>query len=448
MRSTVYKALTIFTAFSIACCFNKAISAPTSDDQKKISTIKFTLPEKTLSLYALPVNSAPKNLKAKTSEAVKHLVSEPLQKKILSQYLPNPAMKIKLVSRQKLIPPPLKSLPFTSATAEQVSVTDKASRFIVVGVYGSPATWPPENDIVARSTAGALATELDTIAIDLYSETAMNPQVALEIHKKDSPLCFSNFLKVLVSTHEKGCWMTSEGLWRFGIPEIQAVNVPPQLDNEMSKLITGLAWKLLKECKSAESRTIDLPPTFTLLSSDITDAYGIDKVEGEASTVVHLQLQKSSDTRQSLLTITAPPGDERDKGEHFFELLKPIFDLTHHKIISVERSEEMEKAIVQARSKLPDIRKRFLSGELSANSKLIVKFAVKGHQHTEFLWAYVADWSNANVIKAYSGNDALHGSRIKAGQEIRLEQHSVVDWAVMNKGKIVEGAWTNKVLGH
>lgn len=77
-----------------------------------------------------------------------------------------------------------------------------------------------------------------------------------------------------------------------------------------------------------------------------------------------------------------------------------------------------------------------------------MKFGVKVNRGTEYLWAFVTDWSDENVIKGSCGNDAQDGSTLRAGQPVSLESDSIVDWAVMVDNKIIEGAWTNKVLGH
>ncbi|MGD9681420.1 MAG: DUF2314 domain-containing protein [Candidatus Obscuribacterales bacterium] len=427
----------------IALAVMALLSGQTCVDSKE-SSIKIDLPEKTLSFYLLPVGGSPGDLKQLTEESVKQRVESPLKEMILDKFLPSPLVQIKLVDRDELPPVPFEIISSTGASAEQEETVRKARQFVTVWVEGLPLEFPPYYEIVCRSIAGALAAELKTFAVDAFSLTAMTAENALEIPR---PFKASGLIMVLVSSNERGCWMTTKGLQRFGLPELQVVDAPPQVENEIARVMTGLAWRLLKDCGSVEASSVDIPQDIELSSRDIADAYGEEKLEG-GSAVVHLRLDTGDKDRETFLTITAPPGDKRASGEYLIDLCRPIFSYSHDATVQARASRAMDKAMDTARAGLPAIRQRFLSGKLPPRGQLIVKFGVKVNRGTEYLWAFVTDWGEENVIKGSCGNDAQDGSNLRAGQPVTLELDSIVDWAVMVDNEIVEGAWTNKVLGH
>ena len=81
--------------------------------------------------------------------------------------------------------------------------------------------------------------------------------------------------------------MTTKGLGRFGLPELQARNVPPQLGQAWTRVLTGLASGLLGSwLKALRDRA---EPAFAQLSAvlevgegDIARAYDAPVTEGAA----------------------------------------------------------------------------------------------------------------------------------------------------------------------
>jgi hypothetical protein len=107
----------------------------------------------------------------------------------------------------------------------------------------------------------------------------------------------------------------------------------------------------------------------------------------------------------------------------------------------------MDRAIATARSGLSGIRDRFESGRLDLREKLLVKYAVPADAGTEYLWAYVTSWRDAERILATSAADAIYHPRIRAGRPVVVDAGTVVDWAVEHDELgIVEGAWTQAAL--
>ena len=102
-----------------------------------------------------------------------------------------------------------------------------------------------------------------------------------------------------------------------------------------------------------------------------------------------------------------------------------------------------------ARSQLPAVRQRFLSGEIPLRARLMVKHrivATDGSQSSEYPWAYVTAWDDPAKVLGNSAGDAVLDPRVRVGRPIVISAESVVDWAIWTDGEgVVEGGVTNVV---
>lgn len=74
-----------------------------------------------------------------------------------------------------------------------------------------------------------------------------------------------------------------KGMGRFGLPELQSHNVPPQYGDQWTKLITGIASRLLSVWTDAlrdrRSPVAQIPAVLEVSESDAAAAY---RAEAEA----------------------------------------------------------------------------------------------------------------------------------------------------------------------
>lgn len=108
----------------------------------------------------------------------------------------------------------------------------------------------------------------------------------------------------------------------------------------------------------------------------------------------------------------------------------------------------LDEAMAKARAELPEVRSRFLASQFPRGGQLILKFRVTDGTNSEYLWAFPLNWESPNEIEATCGNHSQLDPSFQPGRRMNLNLESIVDWAVLVDEQIVEGAGTNKVLGH
>ncbi|CAO5226779.1 hypothetical protein [Frankia sp. AgKG'84/4] len=104
-----------------------------------------------------------------------------------------------------------------------------------------------------------------------------------------------------------------------------------------------------------------------------------------------------------------------------------------------------DQAIFAARSRLADLRRRFLGRDLPPLGSLIVRHQVAIPDGAEWPWAKVSTWPSPTVLRGRSLNDGAHPSlaHIRMGALLRIPSADVIDWAIIDaRGEITEGAWT------
>lgn len=450
-RRCIALGLALITTFSTSGCSASLPAQTVSGSPEKQtkapmkSTITINLPEKTLSLYILPVNSVPIEVQGLAIAAVKHQITSPQRVMILEKCLSNSSIQLKTIGRNELPPYPMEMLTACGSTKEQLATLNNTKNFIRISLEDSPTIWPPYNEVAVRMVAGALAAELKTFTVDLVALSTRTAEAALQIQSDNKLPTMAEFVKVIQSDNKNGRWMTTNGLQRFGLPELQVVDVAPQISDNMAYLMIGLAWKILKEHHDTKTSKLLLASPVTLTRADISEAYGEETKNGKNSAPVYLCLDKGDRDSETYLTIRAPEGEEKPFNQYLTELCSTIFGESSDRTALSQRSKAMEEAMKSARDELPSVRNRFLSGKLPKRSQLMVKFGVGG-KRKEYLWASITDWSDETKPRGYCGNNAVEGSDLKAGQPLTLDSDSIVDWAVMINDDIVEGARTNKVL--
>ncbi|MCK9896662.1 hypothetical protein [Frankia sp. AgB32] len=106
-----------------------------------------------------------------------------------------------------------------------------------------------------------------------------------------------------------------------------------------------------------------------------------------------------------------------------------------------------DQAIFAARSRLADIRRRFLGHDLPPLGSLIVRHqvAIPDGAEAEWPWARVSSWPSPALLRGRSLNDGAHPSlaHIRMGALLRIPSADIIDWAIIDaRGEIAEGAWT------
>lgn len=427
-----------------ACSFD---SAPWASGERNTIVLPIVAPT---AIYAIPIETSPTKLREFVSDAVKRSAPESIKATIFNK-LGTPSMKVEIWPKDRIPSAIFDMLLYSGSSAEEVNALSKAKNFIVIIGVGNPG-WPPLHELETQAVAASVARELKTSAVDLYLPKSVSVEDALNVSQaqKSNP-CFYQWSKVLNSDGSKGLWMTTRGLARIGLMEVQSIDVPPQLEDSWSYVMSGLCWKIAKNLNvelKAGKKEVELPSIIELTDKDLEEAFASPvSLKKNTSTRLFLKIARGRD-EDDYITIVQPNGDKRKFGEYVVDVTRELLGAHDYPIVRSKRSEAMEKAIATAKAQLPSVRKRFLNKEFPFKGRLILKFEIEKGDAREFLWAYVTDWKDPKKIQAYCGNDSEFDPRLRAGQVLNLNVDKIVDWALMEKSDIVQGGYTIKVLQH
>ncbi|GAA2075853.1 hypothetical protein [Actinomadura alba] len=124
-----------------------------------------------------------------------------------------------------------------------------AERHLLVTATHGPA-WPPLHVYTAATTAEALAVSTGGILLDPESPLLRRIRWAPCALRHRDGFGVADWLEVAVSADEtdirRGMRMTTGGLARFGLPELLADRIPPDLAGGWCDVLNGLAQTLLE----------------------------------------------------------------------------------------------------------------------------------------------------------------------------------------------------------
>ena len=245
--------------------------------------------------------------------------------------------------------------------------------------------------------------------------------------------------------------MTTKGLGRFGLPELQVRNVPPQLGRAWTRVLNGAASRLLGTWlhalrDQAGSAFAQLPELLEVREDDVARAYDTPGTNGPA-VAVRLTFDPSLEDHADTFVSIQPPDDyPASAGEFMAGVHAALFGQSGQEIRPLAPSDEMDRAMSAARAALPAVRARFLAGDLPPRAQLMIKHEISARGRAEYPWAYVTSWTDPGRILGNSAGDAALDPAIRAGRPIVVDAGAIIDWAIWIDGKgIVEGGQTNVI---
>jgi hypothetical protein len=333
-----------------------------------------------------------------------------------------------------------------------VRVVTVAAEFVMIRAVSSPG-WPPMHEWAARACAAVLAAEAGVPLVDNATPQVLTADAALRTlpEAEDDRFRLADWVLVFQSAGRGGLWMTTKGLGRFGLPELQVRNVPPQLGRAWTRVLNGVASRLLGIWlralrDQAGSAFAQLPELLEVRERDIARAYDAPGTGGPA-VAVRLAFDPSpEDNADSFVSIQPPDDYPASAGEFMAGVHAALFGQSGLQIRYLAPSEEMDRAMRAAREVLPAVRARFLAGDLPPRAQLMVKHEISAQGRAEYPWAYVTSWADPDRVLGNSAGDAALDPAIRAGRPIVVDAGAIIDWAIWIDGKgIVEGGQTNVI---
>jgi hypothetical protein len=366
------------------------------------------------------------------------------------------AVTVHAMSSSSLPPVPGLLQEYLGVASELVRAVAEASEFVVVRA-SCPPGWPPMHEWAGRACAAVLASQAGVPLVDTGTPKVLAADAALRTlpGADDARFRLADWMGVFQSAGIGGLRMTTKGLGRFGLPELQVRNVPPQLGQAWTRVLTGLASNLLGTWLNAlrdraEPAFAQLPAALEVGEADIARAYDAPVTEGPA-VLVRLTFDPSPQaSADSFLSVQPPDDYPASAGEFLAGVCATLFGQHELQIRFLAPSDEMERAMRAAREALPAVRARFLDGDLPPRAQLMIKHEISVPGQAEYPWAYVTSWADPARVLGNSAGDATLDPGIRAGRPIVVAAETIIDWAIWVDGKgITEGGQTNVIAqGH
>lgn len=370
------------------------------------------------------------------------------------QLLDGPLLSVQSRAVDELPDLPSELLAAFGATGGQLARLRDAQRCLVVQASFRPG-WPPAHEWGARAVAAALADALQVDLIDLFGLQFLTPADAVRsLPDADGRIRLVDWVLVPYSPDEGGLWFTTKGLRRFGLLELQAQQVPSRYVRAWGAIMTGVGRRLLRIWTEALSEPeppafVQLPVHLPVTGHDIAVAYGNqDRHDSAGSALLRIALDPSTDPdADSFLTLGPPQhADEQDPTAYFARICGELFGAGQPEIHYARPSDAMARAVASARRSLGEIRARFLADALPAGGRLLVKYGLAAADGHEYVWAGVTGWPSPGRIVAASTVDAVSDPSVRVGSPVEVDTADVVDWALLDGARMVEGGWTEAVL--
>jgi len=414
--------------------------------------VTLSVPEMVQATYVVTTSSPPDDIDAAAAQAAVRL-PEPLRSGAL-QMLTGPLLTLEVWPVEEAPPLPLEYLRMFGATPVELGAATSATHVVICQAAFRPG-WPPAHEWHARGVAAALAQELPGTLIDAFMPQILNPRVALETLPDDEGrVTLTRWVLVPQSPDDRGIWMTTKGLDRYGLPELQVVDVPPTLAGPWTAALSAASVVLLRHWSEAVDEAEDpafvsVPRVLTVTGADVAEAYG-DHGGGDPAKEVEIPLRLDPPDQfdeQTFLTVVPPDDFPASSGEFLAQVCTVLFDTPSTSVLRSQHDEEMEAAIETARAALPSARVRFLAGEIEPPAHLLVKHRLGTEETDEFVWSTVTSWTDPERLHGVSMSDAETDPSVRSGRPAYVEVEDIVDWGIWIDGEgIIEGGWTNRLL--
>jgi hypothetical protein len=414
------------------------------------------VPELMSAVYLVPLSLSAQAAKDCATAGLSALIASPVGV-AARMMLDAGAVTVHAMSSSALPPVPAPLQEYLGVAQELVRAVAEASQFVVIRA-SSPPGWPPMHEWAGRACAAVLASQAGVPLVDTGTHKVLAADAALRTlpGAEDARFRLADWMLVFQSAGIGGLWMTTKGLGRFGLPELQVRNVPPQLGQAWTRVLTGLASSLLGTWLTAlrdraEPAFAQLPAVLEVREADIAGAYDApvaDAPVAEGPAVpVRLTFDPSpQDSADSFLSVQPPDDYPASAGEFLAGLCAALFGQHELQIRHLAPSDEMERAMQAAREALPAVRARFLAGDLPPRAQLMIKHEILVPGQAEYPWAYVTSWADPARILGNSAGDATLDPGIRAGRPIVVAAETIIDWAIWIDGQgIVEGGQTNVI---
>lgn len=381
----------------------------------------------------------------------KHLRS-PLQEAV-AKLQESGLISVRIESAESLPAPPLDVLRYTGLGELEERVISAATQVVLVSC-GDPNTAPRIGLWSTLALALAIAEELNGVVFD--------PE-AMRIVKRDSGIAWfgptgaiaaSQHIIVPFSVGRSGLgWMTTRGLGKFGLPDLELRDVPPNLDkltilmNAIGQFLIETALDRTLETKGRAAE-ITVPGEITVDGTLVARAHArADESQATATPPVTVGLRfdpAGASPPPAMVQIVPPRGSISEPSVWLNAILERLVGSSRLSRRVRTGDDAMMEAHERATAELPYAKQRFEAG-LQPGEVLYVKRGFETSSGSrEFLWLAVTRWTADHVVGQLANQpDDVPGLRL--GQTVTVAEAEIFDWMIQMPDDRSEGGYTSAV---
>jgi hypothetical protein len=267
------------------------------------------LPECLVSPYLLPTTAPPPDVAALAAAQVRQRLGPPLRDRVLA-LLADGHVTVEVCPADDF--PALEAPWLTAfgATESELRALRTASHVVLVDGAHRPRG-PSARLWAGRAVAYALACGLSAPVVDERLPHLLDARELVEsLPGTDGVLPMSRWVMALQSPGARGYRCTTSGLDRFGLPELQVLDVPASVAELWAVTITALAQRLVQgwdaEVQARPGTSfVELPDVVTVSPADVEAAYR-RRPAGRGTVELRLTLEVEGPRGPTFLTVREP----------------------------------------------------------------------------------------------------------------------------------------------
>ena len=256
------------------------------------------VPEMLPAMYLVPTSMSETAAVELTTAAVGRHVAEPVRR-LTRALLGTPALVVAPRSLAKI----------TAVSAGDIGVDDDTE--VIAFAAMNPPRPGPVHEWTTRAAAAAFATAIGLPLIDAFGSWTLDPAHALatlpgapRLAHVDGGFRLADWVAVLREERR----LTTQGLGRFGLPELRLDDVPAELHTPWTIALTALGRRLLEllrcELRRGAAAFVRVPTLIGIRRADIGAAYGLALDETGDPLPVRLSLEPAvTDRLEGFLTV-------------------------------------------------------------------------------------------------------------------------------------------------
>jgi hypothetical protein len=427
------------------------------------------VPEAVSATYMVPVPAPMSTVEARqeATKAVKARLTGPLRT-LTAEWLAKGIVKVSVEAAG--MPPPGLMDKALFGTPEQRVFLAHAHAFVRFSAT-QRASLIGIQEWKARGPAAALAADLGAPVLDpqalqvLTAEDALAalPDTALTIPASIGDdvsigLAFKPWVRVHNIDHLGVIAVMTDGMRRFGLPELRMGPASPDLREELTTILTGVAFRIWSDLLARAQDTpnavgllhlprfLRVPAEIDIHRRDLDRANGVPN-RGGTFVTIGLQFDPAQGEDPGDWLTVCPPASWDTNWEDFIaETCHAMFGFEKPPWHYMPELGALLDALGEAARTLPEARSRFLRGDLPPGGRLMVRYDAADAD--ELRWARVESWEDAgHAIIRDTGRELTPG--VRPAPPVTIETRQIADWGIWVDGRgVIEGAGTEGAGHH